>query len=125
MDKYELDSYSRNQWVAPPSGMLTKAIQEKLLQSCSYNNVVSADFMTSAKYRLNSQLIELKQKFEDNNATMNLAILVQLVDNSSNQVVKSKTFIVNEKVTPNQAGYVVGANQAVEDFLSELVLWLK
>lgn len=122
--EYQLSNYSRNEWVAAPSIMITKALQEKLLQSCHYSNVVSADFMTSARYRLNSQLIELKQNINGIAATMNLAILVQLVNNSTNQVVKSKTFIEKVSVGANPYGYVIGTNQAVEEFLNDVVSWL-
>lgn len=125
LERYQLNHYSRNQWVAAPVIMMTKAIQEKLLQSCQYNNVVSADFMTASKYRLNSQLIALQQDIRKDKSTVNLAVLVQLVDNKSNHVVRSKTFIEKIDVDPNQHGYVVGVNQAVDKFLNNLLVWLK
>ncbi len=60
-ESYELDSYVTHQWVSLPGGMLTQLIQQKLIQSCNYANVVNADFMTVAKYRLTTQIINLKQ----------------------------------------------------------------
>lgn len=125
LERYQLSHYSRNQWVAAPMIMMTKALQEKLLQSCQYSNVVSADFMTTSKYRLNSQLIELQQNIRNDKSTIVLAVLVQLVDNKSNKVVKSKTFVENVEVIPNQHGYTVGVNKAVDKFLDDLLIWLK
>lgn len=124
LSTYQLSKYARNRWVASPNGMITKAMQEKLLQSCNYSNVVSADFMTSAKYRLNSQLIELKQNINGQNAEFSLIVLVQLVNNSSNTVVKSKTFIEKIAVAANPYGYVIGTNATVDKFLNDLVAWL-
>ncbi len=123
--KYQLNHYSRNQWAAAPSEMITKTMEEKLLQSCNYDNVVSADFMTAAKYRLNSQLLELKQNIYVNDSEIKLAVLVQLVNNNTNQVIKSKTFVERVKVTSNPEGYVSGTNVAVNKFISDLVSWLK
>lgn len=125
LERYQLSHYSRNQWVAAPMIMMTKALQEKLLQSCHYSNVVSADFMTTSKYRLNSQLIELQQNMRDGTSTIILAVLVQLVDNKSNKVVKSKTFVEKVDTMPNQHGYIIGVNKTVDKFLDDLLVWLQ
>ena len=123
--QYQLNSYARHEWAALPSQMLTKVIQEKLIGACQYSSVVNADFMTAAKYRLNSQLVELKQNITGDRAEIKLAVLIQLVDNGSNQVIKSKTFVERVKTQPNPEGYVDGTNIATKMFLDELVLWLK
>ena len=122
--QYQLNSYSLNQWAARPDVMLTQAIQEKLLASCIYGNVSSNEFMTTAKYRLNSQLLDFKQVINDQSSTMQFNMLVQLVDNSSNQVVRSKTFVTSQAVESSPAGYVKGANAVTQTFLNELVTWL-
>lgn len=124
-ERYQLNHYARNQWVASPSVMITKTIQEKLLQSCEYGHVVNADFLTNSDYRLNTQLIELQQDIRDGKSQVTLAILVQLVDNKNNKVVKGKTFLERLDVEPNQHGYVLGVNKVVDKFLSDLVVWLK
>lgn len=124
--KYQLDSYSIHKWITPVDAMLTKAIQEKLLNSCIFGNVVNADFMTSAKYRLNSQLLNLTQNIDNHrqDATLNFSILEQLVDNNSNQVIKSKIFNLSVPVSANPQGYVEGTNLVVKEFLQQLVIWL-
>lgn len=125
LERYQVSRYSRNQWVASPTVMITKTIQEKLLQSCDYAHVVNADFLTNSDYRLNSQLIELQQNIRDGKSEIVFAILVQLVDNKTNQVVKGKTFLEKLNVEPNQHGYVVGVNKVVDKFLNDLTIWLK
>lgn len=120
----QLNSYALNEWIAHPDVMLTQAIQEKLLTSCIYSNVVNAEFMTTAKYRLNSQLLDFKQVINGQSATMQLSMLVQLVDNSHNQVIRSKNFTAQVDVDPTPAGYVKGANTVTQTFLTDLTTWL-
>ncbi len=122
--EYQLNSYGYNEWIANPSVMLTQAIQERLLASCIYGNVVNAEFMTIAKYRLTSQLLDFKQVINGQTSTMQLAVLVQLVDNSNNKVTKSKTFNATAEVDATPAGYIKGANAVTETFLTDLTAWL-
>jgi ABC-type uncharacterized transport system auxiliary subunit len=124
-EQYELDSYVTHQWVSLPSGMLTQLIQQKLIQSCTYANVVNADFMTVAKYRLTTQIINLKQTINGTNSTFTLTAVSQLVDNKTNQVLKGKTFDIIVPTTPDPQGYIKGANLAANQFLEQLLVWLK
>lgn len=122
---YELASYVVNQWVSLPSAMLTQAIQQKMLLSCKYSSVVSADFMTTAKYRLTNQVVNFKQAINKESATFTMTVISQLVDNKTNQVLKSNTFDINIPVAPTPQGYVEGANKATSEFLNQLLAWLK
>lgn len=122
--QYQINSYTLNQWATRPSSMLTQQIQEKLLASCIYGNVVNSEFMTTAKYRLNSQLLDYKQVMNGQSSSMKLSILVQLVDNTSNQVVRSKIFNNEAAGDPTVGGYVKGANEVTQSFLNDLVTWL-
>lgn len=124
-EQYELDSYATHQWVSLPSAMLTQSIQQKMLQSCSYANVVSADFMTIAKYRLTNQLVNFKQTINGKDATFTMTVISQLVENKTNQVLKGKTFNIEVSATPDPKGYISGANLATAEFLSQLLVWLK
>lgn len=122
---YELASYATHQWVSLPSAMLTQSIQQKMLLSCKYASVVSADFMTTAKYRLTNQVVNLKQTINKESATFILTVISQLVDNKTNQVLKSNTFDIDLPVAPTPNGYIDGANQATAKFLDQLLIWLK
>ncbi len=121
---YELSTYAYHQWVADPSQMLSQAVVENLLQSCIFDNVIGAEVMSLAKYRLASSLLELDQKIAGDKSTVNLSILVQLIDNNSNKVIKSKTFIETMDVAATPSGYTSGVNQATSKFLDDLRAWL-
>lgn len=123
--QYKLAPYATHQWISLPSAMLTQAIQEKILLSCKYSSVVSVDFMTSAKYRLTNQVVNFKQTINKQATTFNLTVISHLVDNKTNQVIKSNTFDVEVPVAPSPSGYIDGANQASAKFLDELLAWLK
>lgn len=135
--QYHLASYNYNEWISDLGVMLTQSIQQALIKSCIYDNVVSADFMTLSQYRLNTQLVELRQVMPDNLdilssgeltkniSVLHFAVIVQLVDNLKNKVIKSKVFVEEESITPDAKGYVMGTNKVTEKFLSELIQWLK
>ncbi|HLX53647.1 MAG TPA: ABC-type transport auxiliary lipoprotein family protein [Aquella sp.] len=122
---YKLDSYAVHQWVSLPSAMLTQAIQQKILLSCKYASVINIDFMTSAKYRLTNQVVNFKQIISKDSATFNMTVISHLVDNRTNQVIKSNTFDIELPVAPSPQGYIDGANQATSKFLDQLLVWLK
>lgn len=123
--QYELGSYATHQWVSLPSAMLTQAIQQKILLSCRYASVVSADFMTTAKYRLTNQVTNLKQTINKESAAFSLTVISQLVDNKTNQVLKSNTADINLPISSTPQGYIEGANRATNKFLEQLLIWLQ
>ncbi len=122
--KYELATYSYNKWATSPQQMLTIAIQEKLLQSCLYSNIVTEEVVTSSQYRLATQLLTLKQIINGTKSHVDLSILAQLIDNNSNHIIKSKTFSASIEASANPKSYVEATNQATQTILDSLVTWL-
>ena len=121
-NKYQLDSYSYNQWAAFPSQMLSYAIFQKITQSCIYKSVVSGEFMTASDYTLNTKLVELKQTIDSNQVS--LIVSAQLIDNRRDNVVRSKIFVIKIKSEPNPKAYVASVNNASNEFLTQLIQWL-
>lgn len=126
---FELNAYSYHKWISSPNIMLSQAMQERLLAACIYTNVVNSEFMTIAQYRLATQLLELKQVMESSTlsktSTVHFVVIAQLIDNHTNQVIKSKTFVEDASVASDPSGYVAGTNQVTKAFLDDLVAWLK
>ena len=123
--EYQIKSYALNQWITNPGIMFTNLIQQKLINNCIYSNVVSAEAITGTRYKLVSQLLDFKQVITVTTATMNFSMRVQLIDNNTNTVVKSKTFTQSIPVTPNPNGYIKGANVIADRFLNDLSSWLR
>jgi ABC-type uncharacterized transport system auxiliary subunit len=80
--------------------------------------------MITAKYRLTNQVMDFKQVINSDTSTMNLNVVSQLIDNSSNIVIKNKTFVETVNVESSPAGYVKGANEVTNAFTNDLVTWL-
>lgn len=122
--QYQLNSYSLNQWATNPGQMITQAIQEKLQASCNYSSVVNADFMITAKYRITTEAMDFKQTINGGSSAVNLSVVAHLIDNSSNRVIKGKTFEETSAVSPNIDGYIKGANDVTQSFVNDLATWL-
>jgi cholesterol transport system auxiliary component len=123
--KYQLDSYSYNQWAAFPTQMLSNEVFQKITQACIYKSVVSGEFMTASDYTLNTKLSEIKQTINGVNSEVSLIILAQIVNNRPDNVIRSKTFVIKVKSEANPKAYVASVNQATNEFLSQLVAWLR
>ncbi len=122
--KYELGYYSYNKWATLPQKMLTTAIVDKILQSCLYSNVISEDTITTYQYQLSSQLLNLKQTINDSTSHIDLSIMFQLINNNSNQIIKSKTLSASISAPANPKGFVDATNMATQTILNNLVDWL-
>jgi cholesterol transport system auxiliary component len=125
MAQYQIETYATHKWTTAPAIMLSTAMQQSLAKSCIYTSVVNSDFMSNANYRLDTQLLTLQQNITGNSSTVDLTIQAQLVDNTTNQVVKSKVFTENIVESANPQGFADGANQANNSFLAELTSWLQ
>lgn len=127
----EIHKYSAHQWASPPAVMIAKAFERYLSEQCGYKNISLASNMITSKYRLVSTLIELKQEIDDstldksNSSTVKLAILIQLVDNQTNKIVKAKLFNEELKTAANPEAYAKASNEALNNILEKLVEFLK
>lgn len=121
---YQLSSYAFNQWSTLPEFMFNQAILQRLTAACIYSNVVNSEVMSVAKLRLAIQVMDFKQVISTESANMNFTSLVQLIDNNTNTVIKSKTFVEVLPVSPDPGGYVKGANDIVLQFVNDLADWL-
>lgn len=125
VSEYQLSTYSLNKWSAMPSSMFTQAVIQKLQTSCLYSDVSSGEFMVSSKYRITNQVIDFKQVVKgSSSSTVNLNVYSQLIDNSTNAVIKKKTFVETVSVEATPSGYVKGANEVTNSFTNDLVTWL-
>lgn len=120
----QLSAYGYNQWVTSPSEMLTDNIIQYLNAQCVYSRVVSDDFMTNGRFRLNTQLIRLSLDALDKKTVVNLSIVAQLVDNKTNSVIKNKTFMLSSSSDNTPVAMVEVTNQLNKQFLLELTTWL-
>lgn len=118
---YELGSFVKNEWVAPPAEMLFPLIVQSLRNAGPFDAVVSAPFSGKTDYRLDTKLVQLDQNFISRPSQIILVLQADLVDNDSNTVIASRRFM-SKVPTPsdNPYGGVQAANQAVGQVMRQL-----
>ncbi len=123
---YELTSFGYSEWAASPTEMLGQAIIKRTYTSCVFSNVVTSHALADAKYRLITQLINLRQEVSSNGQTavVKLAIFVQLVDLDKNSVIASRGFVQRGSTAVGPKGMVSGVNQLLVKLDDELIEWL-
>jgi ABC-type uncharacterized transport system auxiliary subunit len=124
---YELNSFGYSEWAALPTEMLIQAIMKRTYTACIFSNVVTSNALADAKYRLITQLVNLRQEINDNqtDAVVKLTIFAQLVDLNKNSVIASKAFIQQGHTAVGPVGMVTGVNQLLVKLDDELILWLR
>lgn len=119
---YELASFAKNSWVAPPADMLETLLIESLENSQHFYAVVRAPFAGMTHYRLDTQLLSLRQNFLKRPSRIELAIKADLINQKTNKIVRSKRFIAEVKATEDTPyGGVMAANKAVRNVLGQIV----
>lgn len=112
---FELNSFSKNNWASPPANMIYPLLIQSLQRSGYFSAIASGNYVTKSDYRLDTQLISLKQSFIFKPSIIDLNIKAIVTRLSDNHVIGSHVFIV--KVTCSQDtpyGGVLAANKATE-----------
>ena len=122
MDKpFELSSFAKHEWVSPPAEMVTPLLIETLRKTGRFHAVVSPPFTGDTEFRLDTQLVTLRQEFLSKPSIVRIAIQAELIDDASNKVIASHLF---QTVTPTSKntpyGGVIAANQGLQTLLGQL-----
>jgi cholesterol transport system auxiliary component len=122
----EINYFAENQWIAPPAELLQPIIINALISSNLYRAVVPAPFNGNYDQRLEIQLLEMQQNFIQKPSVYEMTLQVQLVDRVSQKIINSQRFhIIAPALTDNPEGGVIAADRAVEEFIAQLVQFLK
>jgi cholesterol transport system auxiliary component len=118
---YELKSFSRNRWVAPPNEMLTSLVAQSLRNTCCFKAVTTAPYVGQSQYRIETKLLKLQHEFFCCPSQVRMVIQVVIIENCCREVVAEK---VCEIVLPaprnNPYGGVIAANHATSMLLNEI-----
>lgn len=122
---YDLSRYGRSRWADTPARMLGPAIAKALEQARLFRAVVRPPLTLPADYQLISDLLYLRQDFAGDEATVRLALRVQLLSLAPREVIATRT-IVTEAAAPtaDAEGAVLGANAALSEALEEVVAFV-
>ncbi len=120
-----INYYKLNQWSSDTGILLTQLIIQKLEQSCLYSGVVSSNSLVLSNYKMIIQVMTFQQYIDNGKSKMELVVFIQIIDNYTNKIIKSKKFINEVNISPDINGYLQGANMTLANFLNDLYLWLK
>lgn len=113
MTPFKLESYSQNQWVAPPAQMLLPVIADAVRRTNYFSAVITPPFAGNTDYSLDTSLVNLQQEFLLPTSQEHLTMLATLINNSTNRVVATQRFDFQVPApTNNPYGGVLAANTA-------------
>lgn len=118
---YELNTFVHNAWVSSPANMIYPLITQSIQMTGYFHAVASGPYVDKADYRLDTQLITLRQNFLVKPSVIELVAKVMLTHIADNRVVASR--VISERVTcPMDTPYggVIGANNAARAFTAKV-----
>ena len=122
MQPYQIRYFSYNRWVASPTDMLQSVMAESFRNSNYFHAVVAAPFSGSTNIRLDTQLLDFTQYFHGNSSEFHMALQMTLTDNTTDQILLSRSFQATVKAPSNNPqGGVIAANQATQQILNQAV----
>ena len=112
---HQVEYFSKNQWIAPPGKMLLPILVETLSQR--FKTVVNAP--AAGDFRLDSEIVMLRQEFSGNSSRIHLAVSAQIT--GEHGVVATREFEILEDCPENDPyGGVLAANRAVARLAQEI-----
>ena len=118
---YKLKTYANNEWIAPPADMLMPILAQQLRTKGYFHAVATSPFSGTANYRLNTQLLVLRQEFFRPISVVRLVMQVSLINNANNRIAASRRFQVLVSAPENNAYSGVLATNKAASILSRRV----
>lgn len=114
---YQLESFVKNEWSAPPADMLFPLIVKSLQKTGYFYAVASSPYNEAADYRLDTQLLTLDQSFLKKPSVVEFTVKIVLTRTNDNKVIASKIIhLMTPCASDTPYGGVVAANQASMKF---------
>ena len=121
----EEGSYQNASWSSSNSELLNSVIVRAVENSKIFKIVVDYRSTALTDYSLESSIYEMYHKVEDGKSLSILSIRFDLIESSSNLLVKSKKFSYQIPTKNIDAlGYVQATNRAAQKLAQDLVRWL-
>jgi cholesterol transport system auxiliary component len=118
---YQVAYFSKNEWAETPSQMIQPLIVKTLRNTHYFSEVLSSPDFGRHTFALHVEILELKQDFTSEPATLQLAMRISLSREATNQIIATKELSVREPMSErNPYAGVVAANEAMPKLLREL-----
>lgn len=118
---YQLRAFAKNQWIAPPALLLEPLIVQSLRDTGYFRAVIASPHVALTDWRLDTQLLTLRQDFFPASSQICLILQAQIVNSRTSKVIAQRRFvaIVNAPQRSPEGG-VTAANQATQQVLQQL-----
>lgn len=122
VEPHQIAYFSKNTWAATPAQMLHPLIVQTLQNTNYFHAVLTTAAIGHVDYILNTQLIQLQQKFFCNNTSVVVIKLrAQIINATTNQVIAARQFCYAVGAPmPTPYGGVIAANKATAHILKQL-----
>jgi cholesterol transport system auxiliary component len=118
---YQIAYFSQNEWAETPSQMIQPLIVKTLRNTHYFSEVLSPPYFGRHTFALHVEILELRQDFTSEPATLQLAMRIYLSREATNQIIAAKELSVREPMSErNPYAGVVAANEAMPKLLREL-----
>ena len=122
---YQISYFAENYWASPPARLISPNVTRAMNASGYFKAVANPPYGGMATYRLDTDLLTLRQQFNGNTSSVTLSLQAVLVNAESNQVLRSRLFTVTQAAVANnpEAG-AIAANQALSNVMQQLQSWV-
>jgi cholesterol transport system auxiliary component len=118
---YQIAYFTKNEWAETPAQMIQPLVVKTLRNTHYFSEVLSPPYFGRHTFALRIEILELKQDFTSEPATLQLAMRSYLSCETTNRVFATKDLSVREPMAErNPDAGVVAANEAVAQQLREL-----
>lgn len=119
---HEIRYYTQSRWAEPPGRMIESNLVAALERSGMFRAVVRGPVAARADYRLESELLDLTQRFQGDASRVTLGLRLQLLAQDPPRVLATRV-VRGEAAAPAEdaAGAVTAAHEALGRALAEAV----
>jgi cholesterol transport system auxiliary component len=122
----QVQYFAENRWIDTPARMLAPLLRQALGSSGLFHAVVISPAPVNAALRLETEVLNLRQKFEGDASAVELEMRASLFDLENRALLANETLRVEEPApTADPHGGVVAANRAMAKLMDELIEGLK
>lgn len=118
---YQVNYFSKNVWADTPAQMLQLLLMRSLQNTHYFYAVTSPSTVSFYDYVLNTQLLQLEQRFYAHSSEVIILLRAQLINAANNRVIATKQFKVVRPAFENTPyGGVIAANKAAAEMLAQV-----
>lgn len=118
---FAFNTFVESTWISPPANMLFPLLVQSFQQDRAFSAVISSPYNEKVDYRLDSQILALRQNFLVKPSVLEFSIKIVLTRIDDSQVLGSQ--LIQERIpcsSDTPYGGVVAANKATELLIQKI-----